>query len=652
MVVKSNQERVLTGPELLSPAGDWDCLVAGVENGADAIYLGTHAFNARTYARNFSLPELQRAIAYCHDHGVRIYLTLNTLVKNEEMARFFDVLSRSYSLGIDGVIIQHLSLLNIIKDNYPGLAVFLSTQAALGNTASTSLVKRADRIILPRELTLGEIKKIVACGVPVEVFVHGALCFSYSGLCLFSSFVSNRSGNRGTCAQLCRQKYNSCYPLSTRELCLIHRIPELITAGITGFKIEGRMRSPLYVAVATRLYRKAIDSYLKGNFILPQKEMAEIEIVFNREFTEGFIGGDKELISAEKPMNRGAFLGVVAEDKIALQRSIAIGDGIGIWSHDNITGAIIKQIFVAGEKVKSAAAGEQVNFGMDLPDGTRLYLTAATAIATSPDFVIDRAPLTIPPRKPVHIRLPSIPRQVSRSVQLLVKAYSRIEAEESLHAGADIVFYNIFAADFPDKNTGSHIGAYLPRIMNDTDLSHAITLLKEKNPPAIMTGNIGFLAYRNDFKVPVYLDYSYNIFNDLDILFLQEHNVIPMASPELSLRELLSFRNKNIVLLCHSDIVLVNTLIEIKDKELCDEKRNIFTVRQEGNYRQILNSKPFGLFNDIQKLRVAGFSQFFIDKQGEGPRFVALYRNILHGAAASRALRRGHTAGHLYHPVL
>jgi len=144
------------------------------------------------------------------------------------------------------------------------LRIFISTQSAIGNVSSALTVKSADRVILPRELPLGEIKRFIEAGVSTEVFVHGALCFSYSGICLFSSLVGSRSGNRGSCAQLCRQKYNGEYPLSTKELCLVRRIPELIEAGIKGFKIEGRMRSPLYVAVATRLYRKAIDSYFNG----------------------------------------------------------------------------------------------------------------------------------------------------------------------------------------------------------------------------------------------------------------------------------------------------------------------------------------------------------------------------------------------------
>ncbi len=242
-------------PELLAPVGDRDCLTAAVINGADAVYLGTREFNARLNARNFSVEDLGKVVDYCHHAGVRVYLTLNIMARNSEIRRFFDVLSRAYVSGIDGVIIQEVSFLDIIKRNFPGLAVFISTQAAISNAASAALFKAADRIVLPRELPLDEVKKIINSGIKAEVFVHGALCFSYSGLCLFSSLVSNRSGNRGRCAQLCRQRYNDTYPLSTKELCLVRRIPELIQAGISGFKIEGRMRSALYVAVVTRLYR-------------------------------------------------------------------------------------------------------------------------------------------------------------------------------------------------------------------------------------------------------------------------------------------------------------------------------------------------------------------------------------------------------------
>lgn len=647
-------ETLRTRPELLSPAGSWDCLLAAVTNGADAVYLGTQEFNARVHARNFSFEELDQAIKYCHKHGVRIYLTMNTLVKNNEIKRFFNTLYNSYTLDIDGVIIQHISFLEIIKNNFPGLKVFISTQAGIGNTSSTSLLKSADRIILPRELSLEEVRKITNSGISAEVFVHGALCFSYSGLCLFSSFVSNRSGNRGYCAQLCRQKYNSSYLLSTKELCLARRIPELIQAGITGFKIEGRMRSPLYVAVATRLYRKAIDSFLAGKFEVSQKEMAEIEVVFNREFTEGFTFGETSLISSEKPMNRGAFLGIVGNGDVVLRRPVAIGDGIGIWGENNVTGAIIKEIIIADKKVSSANAGDKVRLGLGAKEGSRIYLTSSTQISNKPGFAIKRPSILPLKRKKVKVVLPQITPRRAPTLKLLAKVYSVAEGRETAQAGASVIFYNIFYPDFPEKKDWQEktcLGAYLPRIMNDAQLSSAIDLLAKRNPEAVLTGNLGFLSRRAEFDIPTYLDYTFNSFNEMDLLFFEKFNVIPILSPELSINEMTEFLNKNVVIFCHGDVVLANTLISLKDKDLVDEKGFSFRVRKENSYWQILNSRPFGMFNDIRKLHMAGFNQFLIDKQGENARFTTFYRNLLKKDIADRRIRKGYTSGHLYRPV-
>lgn len=642
-------------PELLAPAGDLESLQAAVINGADAVYLGTREFNARVNARNFSLEELVRAVQYCHNQGVKVYLTLNTLVKNSELARFFETLSRSYSTGIDGVILQHISFVDIIKKNFPDLSVFISTQGAIGNIAAAGLMKTADRIILPREMPLSEIKKMVNAGAKVEIFVHGALCFSYSGLCLFSSFVAGRSGNRGCCAQLCRQKYNGGYPMSTKELCLVRRIPEFIKAGILAYKIEGRMRSPLYVAVATRLYRKAIDSYLAGEFQLPQKEMEEIEVVFNREFTEGLIAGDTSIISPLKPMNRGAFLGTIENGEIVLKRPVAVGDGLGIWNQDNITGAVVQQILKEGQTVVSASAGDRVKLGIGAKDGVQVYLTSSPSIKIAPDFAFKRTPIKTNSRRQVRAILPKLIKQKAPLLQrFMARAYSLTEARDIAKAEADIVFYDIIAADFPDPDQWQErttLGAYLPRIMNDADLSRVQAILGRKKPGAVLTGNIGFLARRIPSDVPVYLDYSLNIFNDLDSLFCREQKVVPILSPELSLVELTGFKDREAVIFCHGDVVLVNTRIEIKEDKLRDEKGLIFPVRKEHNYWQILNSRPFGMFNDIRKLRTIGFNQFYIDQQGESAHFVLLYRNLLKQIVQDRRLRKGYTAGHLYKGV-
>jgi collagenase-like PrtC family protease len=642
-------------PELLSPVGDWECLKAAVANGANAVYLGVKDFNARLYTRNFTLPELAKVVAFSHENGVKVYLTLNTLVKNREIGAFFRVLSDSYLSGIDGVIIQHLSFLDIIKRNFPGLRVFISTQGAIGNVAGASIVKSADRIILPRELPLNEIREFVEAGINTEVFVHGALCYSYSGLCLFSSFVGSRSGNRGSCAQLCRQKYNGEYPLSTKELCLVRRIPELVDAGIKGFKIEGRMRSPLYVAVATRMYRKAIDSHLNGKFVLPQKEMSEMEVVFNREFTEGLIFNDEKITSPEKPMNRGAFLGEVKNGEIAVQRPATVGDGMGIWDRGEVNGSIIKEMTVHGRSVTSAAPGEIVSLGIQAGDGARVYLTSSPRIKIKPDFTVKRIAIAPVARNKVTVALLRITPRKSTGPKLLVKTYSLSEAEDAARAGADIVFLDLFHPQYPEKSGWSEkalLGAYIPRIMNDAEIDIALDLLRKKPPAAILIGNLGLLPSCAHLNIPLFLDYSLNTFNDIDVQFVKKYNAIPIISPEISLNEISQLQDKDVVLFCHGDIVLVNTLIDPGTRELVDEKNARFRVRKEDGYWQILNSAPFGIFDVIQRLPEQGITQFFIDWENKGVDAVRIYRKLLDHGTVNRRARKGYTSGHLYKSVM
>jgi hypothetical protein len=415
------------------------------------------------------------------------------------------------------------------------------------------------------------------------------------------------------------------------------------------------MRSPLYVAVATRLYRKAIDSFLSGDFKVPQKELEEIEIVFNREFTEGLTGGDQDIVSPEKPMNRGAFLGTIENGAIVLGRLVSVGDGVGIWNKENVTGAIVQDIVKEGINVESAGTGEKVNLGIGAKDGSRIYLTSSPRIKIEPDFKLKNPPLKSSPRRTAHVILPRTEKMKAPPLQrFLARAYSLAEAREIAKADADIVFLDIFSPDFPEPGQWQErttLGAYLPRIMSDAELSRAVALLGRKKPGAILNGNLGFLARRSSFDVPVYLDYSFNVFNDIDTLYFRKYNVIPMLSPELALGEMTAFKDREVVILCHGDIVLVNTKIEIKDEKLVDEKGFEFPVRKEDGYWQILNSRPFGVFNDIRKLRTIGFNQFYVDQQDESAYFVLLYRNMLKAAVPDRRERKGYTAGHLYKGV-
>lgn len=258
--------------EILAPAGSFECLEAAMSAGADAVYVGGDQFSARAYAHNFDQDELIRAIDYVHLLGRKLYLTVNILLKESEMQPCLDWLLPLYEQGLDAVIVQDLGLCKALRENFPDLPVHASTQMSIASYAGMKLLKDygIKRVIPARELSLDEIEKLTSSGeMEIEAFVHGAMCYAYSGKCLFSSFLGNRSGNRGRCAQPCRLSYrnegdhDSCYWLSMQDLSMITRIPELIRAGVVSFKIEGRMKSADYVYTVTSLYRKYTDLYLK-----------------------------------------------------------------------------------------------------------------------------------------------------------------------------------------------------------------------------------------------------------------------------------------------------------------------------------------------------------------------------------------------------
>lgn len=273
--------------ELLAPAGDFACFRAAVNAGADAVYLGGNQFGARAYAGNFSDEEIVRALRIAHLFGRKIYLTVNTLVKESEFASLIPYVAPLYDAGLDGVIVQDIGALNCLRENFPGLELHASTQMTITGAYGAAYLQRLGvcRIVPARELSLDEIKAIrERTGLEIECFVHGAMCYAYSGQCLFSSILGGRSGNRGRCAGPCRLPYTSGgnqaqYPLSLKDMYTLPMLPELMRAGIDSFKIEGRMKSPEYVAGVTSIYRKYIDLYLEDPEKIYQVDPADEQII-------------------------------------------------------------------------------------------------------------------------------------------------------------------------------------------------------------------------------------------------------------------------------------------------------------------------------------------------------------------------------------
>ncbi|MCI1306348.1 MAG: U32 family peptidase [Lachnospiraceae bacterium] len=306
-------------PELLSPAGSIESLHAAVKAGADAVYIGGRNFGARAYADNPDEQELLEAIDYIHFHGKKLYLTVNTLEKEEELERELgDFLEPYVRRGLDGVIVQDFGAVDYISRVFPSLPIHASTQMAVTGAAGACLLaeRGITRVVPARELTLPEIREIrEKAGVEVECFIHGAMCYSYSGMCLMSSMIGGRSGNRGRCAGICRLPFQvggaggrRMYPLNMKDLCALPILPDLIRAGISSFKIEGRMKKPEYTAGVTKIYRKNIDRYFEDpdGYWTDPADLAYLELLFSRDgFTEGYYHsrGSADMIDLENRRN-------------------------------------------------------------------------------------------------------------------------------------------------------------------------------------------------------------------------------------------------------------------------------------------------------------------------------------------------------------
>ena len=379
--------------ELLAPAGSIESLVAAVENGANAVYLAGNMFGARAYASNFDEDGLREAVKFAHQRNVRVHVTVNTVVDDEEFPALAEYLRFLYNIGVDAVLVQDLGVAKLAKKVAPKLPLHASTQMTVHNLAGVLALEELgfERVVLSREVTLKDIEYICAnCQVEIETFVHGALCVCYSGQCLMSSMIGGRSGNRGRCAQPCRLNYKLVdennqdllqdkagqYLLSPRDLKTIDLLPQLIKAGVSSLKIEGRMKKPEYVAVVVRTYREAIDAVLqeKAEFVTAEMQQ-HLKQIFNRDFTTAYLldRPGKNMMSDRRPNNRGLLLGrVVRYDKnrqlvfVKLQEKLSLGDQVDFWVKvgGRVT-ATLQQMQVKGKSVSEALPGEEVAFPLD-----------------------------------------------------------------------------------------------------------------------------------------------------------------------------------------------------------------------------------------------------------------------------------------------
>jgi len=442
--------------ELLSPAGNMEMLKYAVLYGADAVYLAGTKFGARKFANNFNEIELIEAVKFAHLYGVKVYVTINTLIYENEVEEFLDYVYFIHSIGVDAVLVQDMGMLKLLHEMYPNLELHASTQMHNNSAEMVQLLKNfgVKRVVLDREMSLDEIK-LLPNDMEKEVFCHGALCVSYSGQCLLSSYILNRSGNRGECAGMCRLPYKLCekgkvseepkYYLSLKDLCTVTYINKILEAGVDCLKIEGRMKSPQYVGYMTKIYRKLIDSYYANDFIgITSKEMKNIKILFNRGFTCGFMcnSENKDVSNISNPNHVGVSIGTYNVEgkkvKLLLIDTLVQGDTIR-FQNDN-KGMTVNFLYnKKGKLINSANNGEVVfvdNF-LDLKCNGDLRLVSSVLLNSEIDQLPKRTvditgEVIIKENRPIELAVSDGINHVLKYGELPSKALNRPITEDDV----------------------------------------------------------------------------------------------------------------------------------------------------------------------------------------------------------------------------
>ncbi|MCU0637270.1 MAG: U32 family peptidase [Methanothrix sp.] len=404
-------------PELLAPAGSEEALKAAIAAGADAVYLSGKRFGARKFAANFDERAMENAVDYAHLRGVKVYVTVNTLIREDELSDLARYLVGLYQIGVDAILLQDLGAALLARRIVPDLERHASTQMTIHNASGVVWAAHEGfgRAVLAREASLEEIREIGRDGrdrgVGLEVFVHGALCYSYSGQCLLSSAIGGRSGNRGMCAQPCRkpylllhsetdlygrprglsaQKNQEKFLISTRDLCVYRHLDELVRSNVASLKIEGRMKSPEYVAVVTSIYRKALDAIARGNWSPSEADERDLALAFNRSFSAGHLFGARDVMGREMSDNRGVFMGIVTsfdskrgEAAVRLGGSLAPekGDGLVFQSPGQEMGLVV-------QKAEQKDGLLHLRMPERVRPGARVYLTGSASLARRAQEII------------------------------------------------------------------------------------------------------------------------------------------------------------------------------------------------------------------------------------------------------------------------
>ncbi|MDD5621650.1 MAG: U32 family peptidase [Actinomycetota bacterium] len=585
-----------------APAGGWGQLVAAINAGADSVYLGYKKFGARAYAENFDMDQLKKAVNLAHNNNIKVYLTLNTLAKNDEIKEIINFLSTYTRICSDGIIIQDYGIYRLIRDLFKSIPVHASTQLNIHNIYSLKLFSRLGfkRTVLAREMTLSEINNITGKKLmETEIFGHGSQCYSYSGSCYFSSFIGGRSGNRGRCTQPCRMKYkllkkdedkcvyviaDGSYLLSKSDLCLLDLIPEIIKTGVDALKIEGRMKSPEYVGIVTKIYRKYIDLYYSDplNYKVDESDIYRLTQIFSRELGPGYFKEmyPSDIISPKKSGSIGNFLGRVyginnessGNKKVKFiyiksKWEINNGDILEIWTRSGNTRINVKDFELLGDKDKYHKYKIKFDGASRISEKDRVFkyfdikinneakslleydsdkMSTKTLPATVSQETGDEAIAENYLNKflPGNNKKAAEKNKDKLTISACIYDYKYIGS--AINNGADYVIYNDLKELVRDSGIESSIIKELkkysnpkydkifigtPHILYDSDfksieknvlslLEHGIKNYKISNPALLELFNE--IGSKNNNTIGIYLGSDFNLFNTLSFVFFND----------------------------------------------------------------------------------------------------------------------------------
>ena len=521
-------------PELLAPAGSYEAMLAAVSAGADAIYLAGYRFGARAYAKNFSEDELRRAVRYCHLRGVRVFVTVNTLVWDEECAELISYIKELYKMGVDALIVADLGVLRLARRHIPDMELHASTQLSIHNTDGADAAFRlgASRVVVARELSLEDICSVSERSLAeTEVFLHGALCVCHSGQCLFSSLVGGRSGNRGECAQPCRLPYGGGYPLSLCDLSLAGHIRELVECGVASLKIEGRMKSPDYVYRVTSVYRRLLDGCRNAT----RAEGEELERAFSRSgFTDGyFVKNHKNMLGirreADKQLSRESDGGVYIEEKtrVFAKASFRLGAPSQMTLYNEK-----RSVTVSGDAPAAAESAplsdEAVRLRLSKMGNTLLSL-APEDIELSLDGGINLSPGKINElRRRAADAFESTERELPPAIDAEIdtgapkwQASTALFLDASVLQGLGARTLSYFDAAFVPlmdygAAEGRANGVYIPPVVPDSEegeVKAALASAKAAGAKYALVGNLSHLGWASEAGLSVIADFRMNIAN-------------------------------------------------------------------------------------------------------------------------------------------